>query len=369
MRVALLALGMLYVATDRRVAVVDPTAPAVRTTFVPATAANDSPPNAAAVGESTGGDDGASVRVECVAASRARPERAFAGTFEAGLFRTTDGGETWSHVPLEPSEGEEVDASAVTAVAVAPWDPDVVFAGTEPSRVYRSVDGGASFQHLPGLRELPSSDEWAFPPRPHTHHVRWLEPDPHREGRVLLAVEAGALVTLDVTDGTASFRERPPGARRDTHAMATHPDAVGRVYAAAGDGYAESTRHGDAWTHPQDGLDHRYCWSVAVDPADPGVRLVSAASGARTAHTPRRAETYVYRKRGDDPWTLAMDGLGDPDGRTRPVLAAGERPGECYAASNRGLARTTDMGASWTELDVALPFDEGRGTVRGLAVV
>ena len=349
---------MLYVATDRRVVVVDPTEPSVRASFVP-----ESP-----VAGPTGGDGERSVRVECVAASRARPERAFVGTFGAGLFRTTDAGASWSRVDLEPPAGSE-GAEAVTAVAVAPWDSDVVFVGTEPSRVYRSVDGGESFHHLPGLLALPSSDEWAFPPRPHTHHVRWLEPDPHREGRVLVAVEAGALVTLDVTDGTASFRERPPGARRDTHAMATHAEAPGRVYAAAGDGYAESDRHGDAWTHPQDGLDHRYCWSVAVDPADPEVRLVSAASRARTAHTPSRAESFVYRKVGDDPWALAMDGLGGPDGQTRPVLATGDDAGAFYATSNRGLYRTANAGESWTELDVDLPFGEGGGTARGLVHV
>ncbi|NHN42110.1 hypothetical protein G9C85_10785 [Halorubellus sp. JP-L1] len=346
---------MLYLATDRRVAVVDPTVSAVEEAFVPGVDA----------GEGVAADG---VRVECVAASPARPERAFAGTAGAGLFRTTDGGESWSGVALGPA-ADDVDASHVTAVAVAPWDPDVVFAGTEPSRVYRSTDGGESFHHLPGLVELPSSDEWAFPPRPHTHHVRWLEPDPAREGRVLVAVEAGALVVLDVGDGTASFRERPPGARRDTHSMATHPDAPGRAYAAAGDGYAESRRHGDDWDHPQAGLDHRYCWSVAVDPADPDVRLVSAASGVRTAHSPGRAETYVYRKRGDEPWTLATDGLGDPEGRTRAVLAAGDDAGEFYAVSNRGLYRTTDAGASWRALSVDVPFGEGGGTASGLVHV
>jgi hypothetical protein len=349
---------MLYVATDRRVAVVDPTEPSVRASFVPKSRA----------AASTDSDGESSVRVECVAASRERPERAFVGTHGAGLFRTRDGGASWSRVDLNAPEGSE-GAGAVTAVAVAPWNPDVVFAGTEPSRVYRSVDGGATFHRLPGLMALSSSDEWAFPPRPHTHHVRWLEPDPHREGRVLVAVEAGALVTLDVEDGTASFRERPAGARRDTHAMATHAEAPGRVYAAAGDGYAESTRHGDAWSHPQEGLDHRYCWSVAVDPADPDVRMVSAASGARTAHTPRRAETYVYRKRGDDPWQLAVDGLGGADGQTRPVLAAAEDAGAFYATSNRGLYRTANAGESWTALDVDLPFGEGGGTARALVHV
>lgn len=346
---------MLYLATDRRVAVVDPTEPVVEETFVPGADAVEG-------GEADG------LRVECVAASRARPSRAFVGTAGEGSFRTTDGGGTWSRVALGPPV-DGADASHVTAVAVAPWDPDVVFAGTEPSRVYRSVDGGESFEHLPGLVELPSSDEWAFPPRPHTHHVRWLEPDPRREGRVLVAVEAGALVVLDTDDGTASFRERPPGARRDTHAMATHRDAPGRVYAAAGDGYAESTRHGDAWEHPQDGLGHRYCWSVAVDPSDPDVRLVSAATGARSAHSPANADTYVYRKRGDAPWERAMDDLGGATGRTRPVLAAGDDAGTFYAVSNRGLYRTVDAGDAWTRLDVDLPFGEGGGTARGLVHV
>jgi len=354
---------MLYVATDRRVVAVDPDAQAVTGEFVPAA-------SAAAVaedGSGPGSDDAAGPSVECVRASPARPDVAFAGTFGGGLFRTTDGGDSWSRVALDPPEGVAVDA--VSAVAVAPWDADVVFAGTEPSRVYRSTDGGESFHHLPGLVELPSSDEWAFPPRPHTSHVRWLAADPAREGRVLVAVEAGALVVLDVADGTASFRERPPGARRDTHSMATHPDAPGRVYAAAGDGYAESHRHGDDWAHPQAGLEHRYCWSVAVDASDPDVRLVSAASGARTAHSPGRAETYVYRKRGEDPWTLATDGLGDPRGQTRPVLAAGDDRGEFYAVSNRGLFRTVDAGATWTEIDVDVPFGEGEGTASGLVHV
>jgi hypothetical protein len=342
---------MLYVGTDRRVAVVDPVASALVSSFVPGALA----------------DVDSSTSVECVAASPRRPERAFVGTFGAGLFRTTDGGGSWSRVALDDAaSGLAVDAAQVTAVSVAPWDPDVVFVGTEPSRVYRSLDGGETFRHLPGIVELPSSGEWAFPPRPQTHHVRWLEPDPARPGRVYVAVEAGALVVLDLEDGTASFRERPPGARRDTHSMATHADAPGRVYAAAGDGYAESDRHGEQWEHPQDGLRHRYCWSVAVDATDPDVRLVSAASGAWSAHTPSRAKTYVYRKRGDGAWTLANEGLGDPAGQTRPVLAAGDRAGVFYALSNRGLYRSTDAGESWSALDVDRSFAEGGRTASAL---
>jgi len=66
----------------------------------------------------------------------------------------------------------------VTAVDVGqPEQADgfgIVYAGTEPSAVFRSVDGSDSWVDLASLRALPSADTWSFPPRPHTHHVRWI---------------------------------------------------------------------------------------------------------------------------------------------------------------------------------------------------
>ena len=41
---------------------------------------------------------------------------------------------------------------------------------------------------------LPSSASWSFPPRPWTHHVRWIEPDENNLDYVFVAIEAGALV-------------------------------------------------------------------------------------------------------------------------------------------------------------------------------
>jgi hypothetical protein len=52
-----------------------------------------------------------------------------------------------------------------------------VYAGTEPSALYTSNDGGDSWERMEGLNSLPSSKSWSFPPRPWTHHVRWIEPD------------------------------------------------------------------------------------------------------------------------------------------------------------------------------------------------
>ncbi|WP_254765808.1 WD40/YVTN/BNR-like repeat-containing protein [Salinilacihabitans rarus] len=300
--------------------------------------------------------------IECVACSPDAPDRVFVGTFEDGLHRSTDGGDSFERVD------EGVAGDAVTSVAVDPHDPDVVYAGTEPSRVYRSTDGGAAWTHLDGLVDLPSEPEWYFPPRPDTHHVRWLEVDPFDPDRLYVGIEAGALVLSD--DGGETWRERPPGSRRDNHSLATHPDREGRVYAAAGDGYAVSDDGGESWNHPQEGLRHRYCWSVVPDPGDPDRVLVSAASGARTAHAASRAESYVYRRAGDGPWER-LDGRGLPTGEgvVRAVLATTGEPGTVYAATNRGLFRSRDFGDAWTRLGVAWDEELERLTPRGLAAV
>ncbi|ELY92908.1 hypothetical protein C483_06230 [Natrialba hulunbeirensis JCM 10989] len=326
--------------------------------------------------------------LECVAATPATPDRVFVGTFESGLFRSTDGGETFERL-----ETDDVFASdAVMSLTISPHDPDVIYAGTEPSRVYRSTDGGESWTHLDGLIDLPSASEWYFPPRPETHHVRWLEVDPFDPDRLYVGIEAGAFVLSD--DGGETWRERPDGSRIDNHSLATHPEREGRVYTAAGDGYAESDDGGEHWEQPQDGLDHRYCWSVVPDPTDPERVLVSSASGASSAHTASRAESYVYRRSGSgsesgtgsrsgsgsrsasespaegEPWER-LDGTGLPmgDGVVRAVFAAAEESGAIFGVNNQGLFRTEDFGDSWDRVDIEWPEGAETQTPRGLAVV
>ena len=295
---------------------------------------------------------------ECVVADGAL----LVGTFESGLWRAA--GDARAERDFERVAG--IDPDAVTSLAANPRDPNELWAGTEPSRVYRSTDGGETWVERDGVTDLPSADGWSFPPRPHTHHVRWIEVDPADPAHLYVGIEAGALVQTH--DRGETWEDEVSGSRYDTHSMATHPDAPGRAYVAAGDGYAETTDGGETWHYPQAGLDHRYVWSVAVDDDDPDLRFVSAAEGAYTAHRAEPADTYVYRKRGDDPWER-LDGRGLPlgSGVTRPVLAAGGA-GECYAVSNRGAFVTRDGGDSWESLGVEWPDRFTEQTVRGVAL-
>ncbi|EMA71311.1 WD40/YVTN/BNR-like repeat-containing protein [Halorubrum distributum] len=301
-------------------------------------------------------------RVECLSVAHGEvredadgatdPPRVLAGTFGAGLFRSVDGGSRFACVTASTLGPDGSGPDAVTAVATSPHDPDVVWIGTEPSRAYRSVDGGETAERVGGLTDLPSADEWSFPPRPDTHHVRWIEPCPADPERWLVGIEAGALAVT--ADGGETWTDRPPGSRRDTHAMATHPDAPDRVYAAAGDGFAESGDRGDSWRVRDAGLDHGYVWGLAVDPGDPDTALVSAAESATAAH--RRGEAYLYRYRRDEGFDR-LDERGFPtgEGTYRAVLASGRAPREIWALSNRGLFVTRDAGDSFEQVPADLP--------------
>jgi photosystem II stability/assembly factor-like uncharacterized protein len=297
--------------------------------------------------------------VQSVAYDPLQPEFVYCGTFGHGAFRSDDAGATWRRA------GDGIAHDKVMSLAVSPVERvngrGVVYAGTEPSAVFRSEDGGERWRELTGLTDLPSATAWSFPPRPETHHVRHIQPDPHAPGRLYVAVEAGALIRTD--DAGRTWRDRVPGGPYDTHTLATHPAAPGRLYSAAGDGYFESRDGGDTWQQPDDGLRHGYLWGVAVNPADPEALVVTAAAGPRQAHD-GSPESFVYRRTAGAPWGEAREGLPPPRGRHVALVAAhAAEPGVFYLAWEVELFRSADAGASWERLEVEWPG--GRRPARG----
>jgi photosystem II stability/assembly factor-like uncharacterized protein len=284
------------------------------------------------------------------------PSTAYCGTFGAGVWKTDDGGQHWDRI------GKGFFSSPnVTSVSVSPLERgknngfNVVYAGTEPSEFYRSDDGGQSWERMISLNNLSSSHSWSFPPRPWTHHVRWIEPDINSPGYVFVAIEAGALVQSH--DGGRTWIDRVKRGPFDTHTLATHRKASKRLYSSAGDGYFESFDYGETWNRPIAGLKHQYLYGLGVDSQDPQTQIVSASSGAWHAHSTEDAMSFIYRRSEEfGEWQRVSKGLPEPSGTIISILVASSKnTGEFYALSNRGIFSSTDSGISWKALDISWP--------------
>jgi photosystem II stability/assembly factor-like uncharacterized protein len=283
--------------------------------------------NGSWVGECLLEDTGA----QCVAI---KDRRVLVGTRDRGVLFSADAGGSWNQADLPER--------SVFSVAISDAD-GALYAGTEPSRLFVSRDG-ARWSELEALQEIPSRGNWSFPPRPWTHHVRWIAPDPRHPERLLVGIELGGLMYTD--DAGANFSDHRPGAKRDVHSLAWHPRLEGRVYQAAGDGAAWSRDGGLTWEAVDAGRDLGYCWAVAVDPADPDSWYVSAASGPRAAHSGRDARGRLYR------WSeSAWKQLSLPDETMPYALAASDDELIAGMADGR-ILHSGDRGESWADTGV-----------------
>ena len=293
---------------------------------------------------------------ESIAFDPLNPSRAYCGTFGGGLWKTNDDGKNWNKIGTS-----FISSSNVTSVSVSPLEKgksglNVLYVGTEPTGFYRSDDGGDSLKKMISLNSLSSSQTWSFPPRPWTHHIRWIEPDVNSPAHIFVAIEAGALVQS--RDGGRTWMDRVKQGPFDTHTLATHQKAPKRLYSSAGDGYFESFDYGETWNRPMAGLKHHYVYGLAVDPRDPQIVIVSASSGAWKAHyAGQDAESFLYRRSEDnEEWKLISNGLPEPGGTIIEILATNSKNGgEFYALSNRGIFCSTDSGISWKALDITWP--------------
>jgi photosystem II stability/assembly factor-like uncharacterized protein len=276
----------------------------------------------------------------------------YCGTYDNGLLKSEDEGHKWERIGKKVISSSIIMSVAVNNRHETTNGSNMIYAGTEPSALYTSKDAGESWEELKGLNNLGSSNSWSFPPRPYTHHVRWIEPDVNNSDFIFVAIEAGALVQS--RDGGRTWIDRVKDSPFDTHVLRTHGKAPRRLYSAAGDGYFESLDYGETWTSPMEGLEHRYLWGIAIDSANPESVIVSAALSAFQAHYFEHTNSVIYlRSRDGDDWQIISKGLPEADGTIITMLASNPfTNGEFYGINNRGIFCSTDGGVSWHELDI-----------------
>ncbi len=174
---------------------------------------------------------------------------------ESGIHMSEDGGETWTRL-----EGGLPDGNmGKIGLALSPQDPDILYAAIELDRrtggVYRSTDRGQSWEHM--------SDAVAGATGP--HYYQELYAHPHRFDRIYLVSN----VTQVSDDGGRTWRDLNLEYKHvDDHAIAFHPTDPDYVLFGSDGGIYESYDDEATWRYIAN-LPITQFYKVAVDDAEP----------------------------------------------------------------------------------------------------
>jgi photosystem II stability/assembly factor-like uncharacterized protein len=184
-----------------------------------------------------------------------------AWTFRSGgpgsaIFKSTDGGDTWTEISPSASSGLPEKPYGRIAIAVAPSKPNVVYAMVESkkSALYRSDDAGATWKKEDASQYM----VW----RP--FYFSNLIVDPKNENKVF-KVDGPLLLSVN---GGKSFSAVSGGAHGDFHDVWIDPSNPNTVFTGDDGGLWLSKDGGTRWEHLMN-LPISQFYHVSVDNADP----------------------------------------------------------------------------------------------------
>lgn len=291
--------------------------------------------------------------VRCLAADPLNPKVVYAGTQGNGVLRSTDGGHTWGSAGLA--------GRVVKSLAISKVEPGVVYAGTKPPALFvlrEAHDGGANWTELESFRRLPWRWWWFSPAESDLKaYVQGIALSPTDPNVIVAGIEAGAVVRS--ADGGKTWEGHRPGAVRDCHSIIFHATNGDWAYEGGGTGAAFSRDGGKTWRQSTSGLDRRYGWACAADPAHPEVWYVSASPMfARSqffvpaAHVDGEANAYIFRSAGGAAWQKLGGGLPQPlNYMAYALITDPNAPGHLYAGlSNGDVWYSTNHGDTWQQM-------------------
>jgi len=274
----------------------------------------------------------------------------YAGS-QDGLYRSVDGGEHWTKLPLPGKE------RVVWSILIHPKDSNVLYVGTEGTTVYRSSDGGASFSEL-DIPVPPGAVKMNFPTR-----VLRFAVAPGSVDEIYAALEvAGVVRSLDggktwqecnrnLLEFTKQQRyksrigsDTETEGMMDSHALTINPDRPGMVFLANRMGLFQSRDRAITWKDMEIGRFSplTYARDVQVSPHDPKTMYaalsVAAVSNAGSLY---RSENY------GETWSRFDSGVSI-DSTLMTISASHSNPQRLYCAARRGqVLGTEDGGKSW----------------------
>ncbi|MEO1574025.1 MAG: glycosyl hydrolase, partial [Pseudomonadota bacterium] len=213
---------------------------------------------------------------------------------ETAIHKSTDGGETWTKL----STGLPDEVMGKIGMAISPQNPDVIYAQIELTQrkggFYRSENGGASWTK--------QSDYIAGGTGP--HYYTEIFASPHR---------ADTIYQMDVwmhvsTDAGKTFVKTDYNNKHsDHHALAFDPDNPRYLLVGTDGGVYESFDHGENWRYAAN-LPVTQFYKVAVDYDEPFYNVYGGTQDNQTQGGPSRTDNVIGIRNSD--WFITLGGDG-----------------------------------------------------------
>ena len=306
----------------------------------------------------------------------------------SGLFKSTDGGETWTS--MKTNKGLPKGTWGIVGVAVAPSNADKLYAIIENEKggLFMSADGGESWTLQSGDNNIrqrawyytkvfvdPKNENLVYCPNvnfmksrdggktfqslrtPHgDHHDLWIDPEDGK--RMIVADDGGAQVSFDEANTWSDFNNQPTS---QIYRVTTDNSFPYRVLGAQQDNSTiriKSATYGSYITEqdwePTAGAESGY---VVADPIDPDIVYGGNYGGYLSRLDHHTGENRAISVWPDNPMGAGADVLKYRFQWNFPIFFSPHNPKKLYCAGN-ALFSTENEGASWTQISPDLTTND-----------
>jgi photosystem II stability/assembly factor-like uncharacterized protein len=216
-----------------------------------------------------------SAQVYSIVIDPSNPETLYVGTFEGAVFKSTNGGASWTLLNLG------IGNTWIWALVIDQENPLIVYAATGGDNhhvrtygVFKTSDGGQTWK--PINSGLPVK-EWIF-----SMAVDSSDPD-----TILIGTDShtGLYKTPDGGQHWSPVELRPSPYPSAIYTLAIDPTNSSNIYAGYGylsngtGGIAISRDGGLSWNMPSSGFENVQVFALAIDPVEPSTIYAGAANG------------------------------------------------------------------------------------------
>jgi alpha-tubulin suppressor-like RCC1 family protein/ligand-binding sensor domain-containing protein len=255
--------------------------------------------------------------VNVIAVDPVTPATIYVGTENAGVFKSTNAGASWS-----PASRGGLADTRVFSIAIDPLTPSTLYAGTDQG-VFKSTDAAGIW--TPASTGLTSTTMRAVVIDPTTPSTLYSMTS--STGGLFKSTDAGATWNASNTGISTQI----------VRALAIDPTDSSTLYAAtSGGGMFKSVNAGNAWVATNAGVTAGVISNITIDQANPST--IYAGGTSRLLKSTNAGASWIVVQS----FTVNQ------------VVVDPSTPSIVYSAGLAGIYKSTDSGATWVEADSGL---------------